>query len=69
MPVNLSPPNPAQLYPIAGVRLGVAEAGIRKANRKDLVSPRKCGALVAAAAVKGLFLEPANNLWSRFCQP
>ena len=36
MPVNLSPPNPAQLYPIAGVRLGVAEAGIRKAHRKDL---------------------------------
>ena len=36
MPVNLPPLNPAQLSPIAGVRIGVAEAGVRKANRKDL---------------------------------
>jgi len=36
MPVNLSAPEPAQLLPIAGVRIGVAEAGIRKAHRKDL---------------------------------
>jgi len=36
MPVNLSPLDPAQLSPIAGVRIGVAEAGVRKANRKDL---------------------------------
>ena len=36
MAVNLSPPNPAELYPIAGVRLGVTEAGVRKAGRKDL---------------------------------
>ena len=36
MAVNLSPPDPSQLYPIAGVRLGVTEAGVRKAGRKDL---------------------------------
>jgi glutamate N-acetyltransferase / amino-acid N-acetyltransferase len=37
MPVNLARPDPASLHPVPGVRLGVAEAGIRKANRKDLV--------------------------------
>jgi glutamate N-acetyltransferase/amino-acid N-acetyltransferase len=36
MAVNLNTPNPADLLPVAGVRLGVAEAGIRKANRRDL---------------------------------
>ena len=36
MAVNLSPPNPSELYPIAGVRLGITEAGVRKAGRKDL---------------------------------
>jgi glutamate N-acetyltransferase/amino-acid N-acetyltransferase len=36
MAVHLSAPNPAELFPIAGVRIGVTEAGIRKANRKDL---------------------------------
>ena len=36
MPVNLVAPVAADLHPIAGVRIGVAEAGVRKANRKDL---------------------------------
>jgi len=36
MPVLLTAPAPADLYAIAGVRIGVTEAGIRKANRKDL---------------------------------
>ena len=36
MPVNLPPLDPGKLSPIAGVRIGVAEAGVRKANRKDL---------------------------------
>ena len=36
MPVNLSQPDPQSLYPIAGVRIGVTEAGVRKANRKDV---------------------------------
>ncbi len=36
MPVNLPPLDPSSLHPIRGVRLGVTEAGIRKAQRKDL---------------------------------
>jgi len=36
MPVNLLPPDPSELLPVAGVRLGIAQAGVRKANRKDL---------------------------------
>ena len=36
MPVNLVPTPAADLYPVPGVRWGIAEAGIRKANRKDL---------------------------------
>ena len=36
MPVDLAPPDPAHLYPISGLRIGVVEAGIRKAGRKDL---------------------------------
>ncbi len=27
----------SELFPVPGVRVGIAEAGIRKANRKDLV--------------------------------
>ena len=36
MPVNLVATPAADLYPVPGVRWGVTEAGIRKANRKDL---------------------------------
>ena len=36
MPVNLLATPAADLYPVPGVRWGIAEAGIRKANRKDL---------------------------------
>lgn len=36
MPVQLVAPDPSTLLDIKGVRLGVAQAGIRKANRKDL---------------------------------
>ncbi len=36
MPVNYQTPAAEQLFPVAGVRLGTAEAGIRKANRRDL---------------------------------
>ena len=57
MPVLLSAPNPAQLYPIDGVRLGVAEAGIRKANRKDLTVVL----LEPGASVAGVFTQ------NRFC--
>jgi glutamate N-acetyltransferase / amino-acid N-acetyltransferase len=36
MPVNLTAPLASSLFDIEGLRIGVAEAGIRKANRKDL---------------------------------
>ena len=36
MPVNYVTPAPEALFPVAGVRLGTAEAGIRKKNRRDL---------------------------------
>ena len=36
MAVNYSAPQAQDLLPVAGVRIGVAEAGIRKASRKDL---------------------------------
>lgn len=57
MPVNLSAPNPAELFPVAGVRIGVAEAGVRKANRKDLTVVL----LDAGASVSGVFTQ------NRFC--
>lgn len=57
MPVNLSPPDPAEILPIAGVSLGVAEAGIRKANRKDLTVIH----LAEGASVAGVFTQ------NRFC--
>lgn len=57
MPVNLAPPNPATLYPIAGVRIGVTEAGVRKAARKDLTVVL----LDAGASVSGVFTS------NRFC--
>ena len=56
MPVNLRTPDPATLLPISGVRLGIAEAGIRKANRKDLlVIALEAGARVAGAFTKNRF--------------
>lgn len=36
MPVNLVATAAADLHPVPGVRWGITEAGIRKANRKDL---------------------------------
>ena len=36
MPVNLLATPAADLYPVPGARWGITEAGIRKANRKDL---------------------------------
>ena len=36
MPVNLPAPHVADLLPIDGVRIGVTQAGVRKAGRKDV---------------------------------
>ncbi len=57
MPVNLAPPKPEELLPVKGLALGVAEAGVRKANRKDLLVMR----LAEGAAVAGVFTQ------NRFC--
>jgi len=57
MPVNLSAPDPAGLFPVPGVRIGVTEAGVRKANRKDLTVVL----IDEGAAVAGVFTQ------NRFC--
>ena len=57
MPVDLAPPNPAHLFPIAGLRIGVVEAGIRKLGRKDLT----LFLLDAGASVGAVFTS------NRFC--
>ncbi len=57
MPVNLSAPDPSRLHAVPGIRIGVAEAGIRKANRKDLV----VFLLDEGSAVAGVFTA------NRFC--
>ena len=36
MPVDLHPPQVADLLAVAGVRIGVTQAGVRKAGRKDV---------------------------------
>ncbi len=57
MAVNLPLPIPANLQAIAGIELGYAEAGVRKANRKDLLVIK----LAPTATVAGVFTT------NRFC--
>ncbi|MEX8498537.1 MAG: bifunctional glutamate N-acetyltransferase/amino-acid acetyltransferase ArgJ [Leptothrix ochracea] len=57
MPVHLAAPNPADLHPVPGVEIGITQAGIRKANRRDLSVFR----LVAGSSVAGVFTK------NRFC--
>ncbi|MCO5116323.1 MAG: bifunctional glutamate N-acetyltransferase/amino-acid acetyltransferase ArgJ [Burkholderiaceae bacterium] len=57
MPVNLTATDPAQLFPVAGVRLGMAQAGVRKAGRDDLTVLL----LGEGASVGGVFTQ------NRFC--
>ena len=57
MPVNLSAPNPQDLHPVPGVQIGVAMAGVRKANRRDLTVVT----LAEGSAVAGVFTK------NRFC--
>jgi glutamate N-acetyltransferase/amino-acid N-acetyltransferase len=57
MPVNLQAPDPASLHPVPGVRIGTTMAGVRKANRRDLVVFE----LAAGSAVAGVFTR------NRFC--
>ena len=57
MPVNLFTPDLTSLLPVAGVALGVTQAGIRKVDRKDLLVIK----LEAGAHVAGVFTQ------NRFC--
>ena len=57
MAVNLPAPDAAQLHAVPGVELGVARAGIRKPDRKDLLLMR----LAPATTVAGVFTR------NRFC--
>jgi glutamate N-acetyltransferase/amino-acid N-acetyltransferase len=57
MAVNLQPPRAGDLRPVRGLTIGVAEAGIRKAARKDLT----VFLLEPGASVGGVFTR------NRFC--
>jgi glutamate N-acetyltransferase/amino-acid N-acetyltransferase len=57
MPVSLNPPVADQLLPIAGIRIGVVSAGVRKAGRKDLTLMM----IEPGASVGGVFTQ------NRFC--
>jgi glutamate N-acetyltransferase/amino-acid N-acetyltransferase len=57
MPVNLSAPDPSALHAVAGVRIGVTMAGVRKPGKRDLVV--MC--LDAGSSVSGVFTR------NRFC--
>ncbi len=57
MPVNLPLPDPATLFPVAGLRMGVTEAGVRKLGRKDVTVML----IDAGASVAGVFTR------NRFC--
>ena len=57
MPVNLQAPNPHHLHPVPGVELGIAMAGIRKADKRDLTVVT----LAEGSHVAGVFTR------NRFC--
>jgi glutamate N-acetyltransferase / amino-acid N-acetyltransferase len=57
MPVNLTAPAAADLHAVQGLRIGTTMAGVRKANKRDLV----VFALDEGAAVAGVFTL------NRFC--
>ena len=57
MAVNLPVPRAGDLHPVPGVRIGIAEAGIRKADRKDLAVVL----IEPGASVAGVFTQ------NRFC--
>ncbi len=57
MPVKLEAPVAGELLPVAGVQLGTAEAGIKRADRKDVLVMQ----LDEGATVAGVFTQ------NRFC--
>ena len=57
MAVNFIPTDPAALHAVEGVRIGVTQAGVRKANRKDVTVML----LDEGASVAGVFTQ------NRYC--
>ena len=57
MAVWLDPPDPAALHPVPGVELGIAMAGVKKPNRKDVLVVR----VAPGTTVAGVFTK------NRFC--
>ncbi|MFM2450562.1 MAG: bifunctional glutamate N-acetyltransferase/amino-acid acetyltransferase ArgJ [Pseudomonadota bacterium] len=57
MPVNLTAPLPQDLLPVSGVKLGTTMAGVRKANKRDLLVML----LAPGSQVAGVFTQ------NRFC--
>jgi glutamate N-acetyltransferase/amino-acid N-acetyltransferase len=57
MPVNLKAPEAQSLLPVKGIRLGAAEAHVRKPNRKDVLVIE----LAAGSRIAGVFTQ------NRFC--
>jgi glutamate N-acetyltransferase / amino-acid N-acetyltransferase len=57
MPVNLVAPDPKKLAPVPGVELGIAAAGVRVANRRDLTVVT----IAKGSTVAGVFTS------NRFC--
>ncbi|GAB3267343.1 bifunctional ornithine acetyltransferase/N-acetylglutamate synthase [Chitinimonas naiadis] len=57
MPVNLSAPDPASLFAVPGITLGIGSAGIKKPGRKDVLVMK----LAAGSTVAGVFTK------NRFC--
>lgn len=57
MPVKLSTPDPSQLFAVPGVRLGIAAAGIKKPDHRDLTLIE----LAPGTRVAGVFTQ------NRFC--
>jgi len=57
MPVNLSAPDPVSLLPVAGIRIGIASAGIKKPGKRDLTLLE----LAPGTQVAGVFTQ------NRFC--
>ena len=53
MPVNLASPNPVELFPVAGVQLGIAAAGIKKPHHRDLTLIE----LAPGSRVAGVFTQ------------
>ena len=57
MAVNLRIPAESDIHPVPGAEIGIAEAGVRKAGRRDLTVMR----LAPGSAVAGVFTR------NRFC--